>query len=96
MAPSDIRRTSSLKDQRNTFTQALAQFADDTDTFPYETLEKSGLPTATVGVDANQSGHVDFFYTGVDLDRDGIPDALKDAPLPEVAPSRVSKSPTPQ
>lgn len=35
------------------------------------------LPTATVAVDANHDGHANYFYTGVDLNHDGIPDALQ-------------------
>jgi hypothetical protein len=41
------------------------------------TTPTTQLPTATIGVDANHDGKPDFWYTGVDRNCDGIPDALQ-------------------
>jgi hypothetical protein len=39
-------------------------------------------PMATVGLDTNHDGHLNYFYTGADLNHDGIPDAMQAQSLP--------------
>lgn len=41
------------------------------------TMPASFSASATVGVDVNHNGRPDFLYTGMDRNRDGIPDALQ-------------------
>lgn len=37
----------------------------------------TGVPVATVGVDRTGDGRVDYMYTGIDSNNDGIPDSLQ-------------------
>jgi len=38
------------------------------------------VPTATVGIDTNHDGKANYFVSGVDVNRDGIPDVLQKPP----------------
>jgi len=40
------------------------------------------VPTATVGIDTNHDGKANYFVSGVDVNRDGIPDALESPVIP--------------
>ena len=42
----------------------------------------SFAPTATVGLDVDGDGRADYLVSGVDRNRDGIPDALQVMVLP--------------
>eukprot|EP00658_Telonema_sp_P-2_P054603 TRINITY_DN4343_c0_g1_i14.p1 TRINITY_DN4343_c0_g1~~TRINITY_DN4343_c0_g1_i14.p1 ORF type:complete len:195 (+),score=36.81 TRINITY_DN4343_c0_g1_i14:243-827(+) len=42
----------------------------------------AAAPRATVGVDVDGDGRADYLVSGVDRDRDGIPDALQGPPTP--------------
>jgi len=49
-------------------------------TVPPVTMQQPVVPTATVAVDTNHDGRANVFFTGVDMNRDGIPDYLQGAP----------------
>lgn len=51
---------------------------------------QTAVPMATVGVDTTHDGKADVFYTGIDRNRDGIPDALQQ----QVAASARAPGPT--
>jgi len=44
----------------------------------------SPVPRATVGLDTNFDGHTDTYVTGIDRNRDGIPDVLQEGPMATV------------
>jgi len=48
---------------------------------PPGSLVKSNAPQATMGIDTTGDGKANVYVTGVDMNRDGIPDALQTVPL---------------
>lgn len=62
-------------------------------TYPtYPTVAKP-TPMATAGIDVNHDGRANYLVTGVDMNRDGIPDVLQQFPTaaPEPAPEKPKK-----
>merc|ERR1719482_2667832 len=53
---------------------------------PMVTSPRVMVPTATMGVDVNGDGWANYAVTGVDMNRDGIPDALQ-RPMGYMSPS---------
>merc|ERR1719331_3407686 len=49
---------------------------------PAPPLATVAAPFASVGVDANGDGRLNYAVTGVDMNRDGIPDALQSPRVP--------------
>lgn len=47
-------------------------------------------PMATVGIDSNHDGRANFWYTGVDMNRDGIPDSLQQPSVASIPTATVA------
>jgi hypothetical protein len=80
--PAVIRRPPPVETvQRPAVINSYPVVVKDTETVvkmdPFTTQEAMTPPMAALGVDTNGDGRANFTYVGVDMNRDGIPDALQ-------------------